>query len=322
MKVIFAGDTHLDSRTPLSRNDNYRETTLKKLRSLKKLAKSKGADTVILTGDLFNRYDIPISYLNEVMLVLKEFKNEHIEVYTLIGNHDLPRNMMEYFKTTPLSLLFESGLIQGLNNKNVIELDNAIIHGMNFTELDTEFDKLSLDKANILVMHYASENTVPNESVPLSELTDFDIVVSGHDHTYYTPLTKHGVKLYRPGSFTRLTKDAKNIKDNITLYMYDTESNKMEELHLPDVEPAENVFKSVVFTGALENIYGGNYDGLFSDLSKDKTIHDIFDIIDDLPLSVTEKSITTITNYLKTKGISRKKSKKESIEDLTEMFSS
>ena len=221
--ILFFGDPHLDNRSPVSRLDDYGSTTINKLKAVLVLAKGHGIKHVITTGDMFHRYDVTLSYLNEVIKVLKDFKEAGIQVWSIVGNHDIPHNNMAYFKTTPLSLLFNSGLVKWLDNGNPILLKKSIINGLSFTQKPdrfNEFDKLFPDLKRILVMHYSTDNTVPGENIQAKELQMFDMVVAGHDHMYYEPQTFDGVLFYRPGSFTRRTKDEHNLTRSITLYKY------------------------------------------------------------------------------------------------------
>ena len=306
-RVLFVGDPHLDSRTPLSRIDDYRVTTINKLDNLLTLAVRKKVNYVVMTGDMFHRFDIPMSYLNEVLRMLKKFKAENIEVYSLIGNHDLPHNTMEYFNRTPLAVLFASGLVKSLGSFNipsVIMLDNTVIHGLNFTE-SIDNVKLIEGKKSILVMHYATENTVPADNVPLEDLKPFDWVIAGHDHMYYPPLIRDGVRVFRPGSLTRRSKEQYNLDRQIKVVLFDERTNSMSEHNLPNQEPAINVFRDKVFTRDVENLYDNSYSKLFSDLSADREYTDIFEILEDLPPDVKDSSIKSIIKFLEIEGITQ-----------------
>jgi len=316
-RILFIGDPHLDSRTPLSRLDDYRVTTINKLDNLLTLAVRKKAKYVVMTGDMFHRSDIPMSYLNEVLRMLKKFKAEGVEVYSLIGNHDLPHNIMEYFNRTPLAVLFASGLVKRLST---IAFDNSVIHGLNFTESIDNVMTVE-DKKNILVMHYATDNTVPADNVPLEDLEAFDIVVAGHDHMYYEPLHGLNVTVYRPGSLTRRSKEQYNLDRVITVYMYDDELDSMTEFYLPNQEPAINVFRDRVFTRDIENLYDNNYSRLFADLSADREYADIFEILEDLPPDVKDSSIKSMIKFLKASGITKTKAVKKITDEFAEAFS-
>jgi DNA repair exonuclease SbcCD nuclease subunit len=315
---LLIGDPHLDSKTPLARIDNYRETTINKLRSLLQLAIDKKVRAVITTGDVFNRYDVPISYLNEVVHILREYRFNGIEVYSIIGNHDIPRNNMDYFKNTPLSLLFKSGLVKkiGSGKDDRLVIGETVVYGLNYKEKLSEIETPRDGYLNkILVMHYATENTVPADNVPLVDLESFDIVFAGHDHMYYEPIITEDLEVYRPGSFTRRTKDEYNLERDI-IVCHSKGDYEVEELILPGVEPAVSVFKDKVFNQDIEDLYNNNYSSLFSDLSEDKEYASIFDILEDLPPDVKEESLQSILKFLESEGIRAevKKKKPETID--------
>jgi predicted phosphodiesterase len=308
-KVIFVGDPHLDSRTPVSRLDDYRVLTLEKLKNLYLLAVDQNVDHVVMTGDMFHRYDVPISYLNEVMFALKMFKHAGIDVWSIIGNHDIPHNVMDYFKNTPLSLLFQSGLLKQLGDSgNALQLANTRIRGLSFTEDVDDLEKIRPgEQYELLVMHYAIDNTVANESIPFEKLEPFDVVVCGHDHMYYPPLLKdNGTRYYRPGSFTRRTKDDYNLTRDIVVYMFEDSSYQITELKLPGMVDANLVFKNEVFHTNVENFYKNNYADVFRGLSSNREYANIFEIIDDLPPDVYTKSIKALEDFLVSEGITRK----------------
>jgi DNA repair exonuclease SbcCD nuclease subunit len=304
MRIAFIGDLHLDSRTPISRIDNYRETSIRKLRSLLDLVIKENIDTVICTGDFFDDYTEPVSYLVEVAEILLDFKRRGITFYTIIGNHDLPHDNMEYFSGHALDLLIKSSLVQYLD---ILKFDNTVIEGLSFSMAKSD-NKRDIDstKTNILVMHYATENTVANGSIPLKDLLEYDIVISGHDHTYYEPL-KHGKTIIlRPGSFTRRTKDQQNLKRDIVVYALDTDSKKIVKLILPGVEAAENVFRNDVFLETVLDLYNNSYNKVFNEAYFNSEAQDVFKIINELPLLVTDKSKETILAFLINQGVSSK----------------
>ena len=302
MKILFIGDPHLDTQTPISRLDDYRQLTLDKLHSLLKVCLDNNVEALITTGDVFHRYDIPISYIIEVLDVLAKFKENNIKVYSLIGNHDLDRDNMKFFYRMPLNLLFSSGLMEHLT---VLNLPKADIYGLDFTESISKFRSVKLDKTktNILVMHYATDNTVAGGSIPRNDLIDFHIVVSGHDHTYYTPEDFHPTIL-RPGSFTRRTKEAYNLTRKIVYYIYDTETDNILENSLP-TKPAKEVFRNEVYASPTMFTDGIiDFTEAFEDLYKETEVKSIYDIIEILKLSnmITTDIYNNIIQYLKDRG--------------------
>lgn len=295
-KIIFVGDLHLDSQTPVSRLDDYRELTITKLNSLLDVCIQHKVSNVICTGDFFDKYDAPISYLSEIAAVFNKFTSAGIKVYSIIGNHDLPYNNLAYFKTVPLSLLFETGLIERLD---AIESHSTVIYGLDFTKSISDI-KLTKGKHNLLVMHYALDDTVPGESIDSKELTDFDLVVAGHDHMFYEKFMVDKTTFLRPGSFTRRTKDAYNLTRDIILYLVDTSSIELEitELKLPNVQSASLVFRNEALH-TLPVLSSSEYDKLFKEDFFKNTKQDIFEIVDSLGENVTDKAKKAVKDYLK-----------------------
>lgn len=305
--VLFVGDLHLSSKTPLSRIDNYGNTVLKKLESLLGVAIKYSVDTIIFTGDFFDSYYEPISYMNKVVEVLTKFKDKNIQVLSLIGNHDLPYNNMEYFNSTPLSLLFKSKLVYRLD---FLENDKVEIFGLHFSEKEKLASiKTSPEKTSILVMHYAFNNTVPGESISEAELTTFDTVIAGHDHMFYKPYitADENTLVLRPGSFTRMTKDSYNLTRDILVYYYESDTNVVNAVKLPEVDQAANVFSNKVFSESSLNLYNNDLSALFDNNEVAQESHNIFDIVDSLTMPVTTESKKTITKFLEHKGIIKNK---------------
>lgn len=305
MKILLVGDLHLDSVTPLSRLDNYREVTLKKLGSLFNLALKNKVTHVVLTGDVFDKLDQSAIYMHDVVDMLQQFREHNINVLSIWGNHDLNRDNLEISNKTPLALLFKTGLINYIgNNLKGIKLDDTLtVYGINFTQAE-QVDSIILNKDtnNLLVMHYATDNTVPGESIPVSKLTKFDVVLSGHDHMYYSPKQVDNTLILRPGSFTRRTKDAYNLTRNIVVYLYDSELNKATELILPDVKQAVEVFKNEAFLDNTVDFYKKDFDGMFTDDYFNNNATNLSEIVESLPATVFETSKEAVKKYLKTQG--------------------
>lgn len=303
MRFLFLGDPHFDSQTPVSRIDDYRKASLKKLTDIFKMAVEHKVLHVITTGDFFDKYEVSFSYLNEIVEILKEFKEKGIKVWSLIGNHDLPYNSMSYFKNTPLSLLFKSGLVEHITEHN--EIENVVLYGIDFTNHKAIKNfKPSKDSINILVMHYATENTIPGESIDLDLLKPFNVTVAGHDHMYYKPIIlEEGQQILRPGSLLRRTKDEYNLTRDIILYLFDTENKQVKELKLPNVKPASEIFKNEVFIEKSLNLYDNVYNDLFNKDYFESEANDIIDILKVLPATVLKESKESIIKYLKEIGV-------------------
>jgi DNA repair exonuclease SbcCD nuclease subunit len=312
MKMLFVGDPHFDNQTPSSRIDDYAEASLNKLKSILKLSKEQSVSEVITTGDFFDKYTVSFSYLNELMIILNQFKEESINVWSLIGNHDLPYNNIAYFKNTPLNVLFGSGLVKHLKWHN--DFGDFEIYGIDFTEekiIDKFINETQNTKPKILVMHYATCNTIPGESIDINKLYNFDVVVSGHDHMYYTPELINKTALLRPGSLLRRTKDEYNLTRDVVVYLvspvlqndYKCVGFEWKEIKLPGTKLASEIFKNEVFTEQNLNLYDNKYNNLFNKDYFESEVNNILEILQILPVTVLPESKKTIKEYLKEHGI-------------------
>lgn len=260
-KIAFIGDLHLDNRTPVSRLDNYEETSLRKLQTLINECITNQTYYIVTAGDFFNRNDISISYLNKVINILKEARNKHgVIFYSVIGNHDLPYNSIKYFSSTPLHTLASLNLVYLLDNDFDVLFSGVHIYGMSYTEKDNwEPQHYDENCYNILVTHYALTNNFGEKDyLPMESLGNkFNLIVAGHDHTFFRAQVTKEEKptiILRPGAFIRRTKIANEEtteligselkKDNIIYYIVDTENNTVEPKLLGGVEPSELVFKA------------------------------------------------------------------------------
>lgn len=305
MNILFVGDPHLDSQTPLSRIDDYRDTTIRKLDSLLDVALKEKVDIIVFSGDIFDKLDQSVPYLIQVSKALKKFKDNSIELFTVIGNHDLPYNNMDYFTRSPLYLLISSGLIKHLKKEAFNEVG---LYGIDFTKIRL-LDSLEPSYGlNILVMHYATDNTVPGDSISRDKLSKFDLVLSGHDHTFYPTVTTNldqtrDPVVLRPGSFTRRTKEKLNLSRGIYMYKLDTKTKDISLIELPNVEPADRVFSNTAFTSTSLDLYKNKYNDLFNeDYFKSKSF-DVYKMIDSLPPTVMKESKQYLIKRLKEFGI-------------------
>lgn len=307
MKVIFVGDPHFDSVTPVSRLDDYRAVSLAKLNEILDIAIKNDVSQVIFTGDFFDKLDQSLIYLHELVNILNQFKQHSIKVKTLVGNHDLKYNNYDYFDTTTLSLLLKTGVVDRLHHI-LDEENNVNIYGLSFNQLaHLEEIAFSPNYYNILVMHYAVNDTVPGESLSTkNELKGFNMVISGHDHKYYPPEVIDGVTVLRPGSMVRRTKESYNLTRSVVVYLVNTESKSYTEIKLTSAKPAEEVFKYEAITGSLPSLHDSDFSKLFSeDFFKSETTG-LKEIIEELPETITKESKLEIIKYLESQGLTFK----------------
>lgn len=295
-RFLFVGDPHLDSITPVSRADNYRDITISKLEQILSICEKEEVNTVIFAGDMFTNLDQSLIYINRVIDTLSEFRKKGINLLTIVGNHDLPRNNMELLKNSPLYTLLSGNLINRIGEDTKVPFGlntDTNIYGLDYTKLN-ELENIKLDnqKLNILVAHYGTDNTVPADNIPLKLLEDFDIVFLGHDHHPFSPLELKTCTIFRPGSLTRMTREKYNIDRDIQVlkvnavdrYNWDVTPYKLS------INKPEIAFKSEVFNEVFTDFYSASYGALFEDEFFERTVGSLSEIIDSLPVTVKEEN--------------------------------
>jgi len=218
--VTFIGDVHVSHVTPSSRKDDYPMIILEKLG---KVAEVSPSDAYVFTGDFTHKPQLPLKYIFHVVETLAvNFGNK---IYSIIGNHDIPRDKLEKLNETTLGLLFGAGIIKHLNciKFRVGETPYKII-GLDFGEdikgSTNPNDGLGSSQ-KVLVTHSFYEHCgVPTDEALLTNeqinKSGVGHVVLGHDHAKYDIYHNDaGVGIYRPGSLSRGTAHNYNLEREI-----------------------------------------------------------------------------------------------------------
>ncbi len=202
----FLGDIHADSAQPTSRIDDYSSTVLKKLVSVRDICVENNVTHLMLLGDVFNKIAMPNELINKVGKTFQSFKEKGIEVYSIVGNHDLSRNTIDTLEKSPLSILFNFGVIKHIHvGRRIVINKKTLITGLDYTdELVRGNSKASV---NILCAHRFYQNDHDEANISFEDVSDlgYDSIVLGHDHVQY-PIVREGrTDIVRPGSLTRGT---------------------------------------------------------------------------------------------------------------------
>ncbi|MEN2974916.1 MAG: exonuclease SbcCD subunit D [Candidatus Caldarchaeales archaeon] len=175
------------------------------------------ARIVIIAGDLFNSARPPIRSLYHVKSNLEKLKSRGINVFCILGDHDIPRRVGEY---SPLTL-FRGDLLHHIDGKTVeIEIDGIRIK---ITGVDRApstasdkvrkiIEKLSKDiqtkagtERNILVTHLPLHGI--SGELCIDDLPEnYDYYALGHEHVRRVFRKGLGLASY-PGSIDILSRD-------------------------------------------------------------------------------------------------------------------
>lgn len=303
-KIIFAGDLHLSPRVPASRKDDYPETLLNKLDSLRQLAIQKDVSDIVFLGDLFNTKHMTLAYFIKCFQKFKAIDDQGIVLHTCIGNHDITYDNDSTLEESAIKLLFDSGV---LDTKSVFTRDNVSVYLYNFTQLTSELPKpTNLGQYNVLVGHYfylTGFNDIEHTLSPQQcEQLSYNAYVLGHDHTPYTPVIQKDYQVHRPGSLSRGTSQTCQVqRDEINVVLLDTQSHQFTYEHLPNVLPSKDVYREA---NLIDKYTLSSISESLQDLLKDLTFNnssDIFETLHQIPMDTKVKEL--IISYLNNEGI-------------------
>ena len=243
-KIIFVGDTHLKGSTPISRKDNYSETILNKIQFIRDYANSIDCTTVIFLGDIFDTVNTSLQYFSHCLTLFKQIMDSGIELYTIVGNHDLRYDSMETLPITPLGILIKSEAIRLLDSLTV---DDVFIKGIHYPESPQPNTQTELYSILLLHRFYESGfNEIPVTKEEVLEL-NYDTYIFGHDHRPYQTIDietpTNTIKIIRPGSLARNTSDQFNRLRKPRILVMDTDTKDFYYEEVPSESGLEVFFE-------------------------------------------------------------------------------
>lgn len=313
-KIGFVGDMHLNSATPKSRIDNYPDTMLDKMDSLRVLCLENSISNLILLGDVFHRPNQPIEFLMKVITAFSKFKESGIRVFSIVGNHCITYEDLNTLDRSAMGLLFQTHVIEPLDEISIKGTRTPVhIKGFHYTEEPEEPDDFTY--YNIMVAHMFYEFDLSKESLNKEDLArlKYNMVVLGHDHTPYDLLTEDTisgkVRVVRPGSFSRGTSHSYNINRSIFIDVLNINGQINIKRFVVPSKPSDQVFSSTVLDKTDLKELNKELSEQFIDLvnriySQDTSSFDVYQALDSSTASQEVKD--RIVMYLEQSGIFRK----------------
>lgn len=112
-KIITIGDAHLSDRAPVNTVESYTQDIIDMLLWIADEGKRRGADAVILLGDVFH-HKAPSrnshALVQKMIDVIQYFQKLEVPLWCVVGNHDLTNDRMDSLPSQPLGVLFKAGL--------------------------------------------------------------------------------------------------------------------------------------------------------------------------------------------------------------------
>jgi DNA repair exonuclease SbcCD nuclease subunit len=221
--ISFVGDIHANSVAPSSRTDNYSQTVCDKLTDIRNKCIERNVKAVIFLGDIFHKVQSTNEIVNRVGMEFLMFKESGMRLFSVVGNHDISRNNLDAFLKSPLSILFNFGVVEHINLNNRIILNKmTLITPLDYTEQPVMAHAKA--KCNYLVAHMFYGNTHASGSGHNLDEKDirqlgYDAVILGHDHVKYPVLSVDSTDIIRPGSVTRGTTHDYNFQQTPSFYV-------------------------------------------------------------------------------------------------------
>lgn len=240
--IIFVGDLHLKGSSPISRVDDYPTVILSKLESLINTAKSFNCDKIMLLGDVFDSHITTLPYLAKVINTFKKISDAGIDVYTIVGNHDIKNNRMDSLDSSALGILISTGYLK-LAPRNLI-IDDTSFSCFHYPE---ELTNNSESCYSVCIAHRYYEFGLSWDSLTSEDLKslNYDAMILGHYHVPCDTLSIEDTLLYRPGSLSRSTSEPYNKLRTPRVLVFNCLNHKTVYVDIP-CERADKIFTNVV----------------------------------------------------------------------------
>ena len=240
--IIFVGDLHLKGSSPISRVDDYPTVILNKLESLINTAKSFSCDKIMLLGDVFDSHITTLPYLAKVINTFRKISDAGIDVYTIVGNHDIKNNRMDSLDSSALGILISTGYLK-LAPRNLI-IDDTSFSCFHYPE---ELTNNNESCYSVCVAHRYYEFGLSWDSLTSEDLKslNYDAMILGHYHVPCDTLSIEDTLLYRAGSLSRSTCEPYNKLRTPRVLVFNCLNHKTVYVDIP-CERADKIFTNVV----------------------------------------------------------------------------
>lgn len=259
-KIAFVADVHLSDTPPKVRKDSdYLATLLAKLRFI-----IESSDSVVFLGDLFKTPNISSSALCKVISFFNEYKNNK-DIYSIIGNHDVPYLSSYLLYKTSLGILDVAGVIK-------VVTAGIMVHGISIKPIPFQKKIECPDDMDILVGHCFFESELDPDFSLTSDMLkgkSCKLVILGHDHSPYSNKKVNNCEVIRTGSICRDSSHLYNLDElgnRVTYYEVVVDETKSSivshgKKKVPVLSPRE-VFSEEVFNqiGKKTNKFAYLYD--------------------------------------------------------------
>jgi len=229
MKIMLLGDLHLTDKHPICRKDDFEVALWKKLEYIKDFVFDNRINQILFAGDILDNWKSNNKTISKMIDYLQVFKNAEIDVFSCIGNHDMPYHSEENMSKSAFNILEKAGVL----NEDPIPVD-LINYGSLKGYTRPEHNK------EILILH---EMVVEKEKPPFLDVCwamddikhifpDYDLILTGHNHKTFFKQYSDGTWIVNPGSLMRSNAD--QIDHKPCFFIYDMDSIKQHFIPIED----------------------------------------------------------------------------------------
>ena len=322
-KVAFVGDLHFDT-TVSSRLDNFLDTCCKKIHDIGEICEKENIKYLFFAGDIFNKITCNHECVNRAGASFLDLRAKGIRVFSICGNHDLPRDSLAKLKQSPIETLFSFGVLEHISLESPIEiydvnsdtgkLSSLKITACDFTQKVPDADK-NFDK-NILLAHMFFDKSGflggDDQNITKDKMFNYgyDMAFLGHDHEEYDTVLCGKTLVVRSGSIMRGAVHDYNFKRIPGIVILDDVFNphNIRKVNIPCANFKDVISQSALNRKASNKQDNLNYDALQSladklaQVKQDEENKDvILDVIqNDMNLSDNRRKI--LLNYISKVG--------------------
>lgn len=251
INFLSVGDLHLRGKNPRNRTDDYKEAAKLKLRECFAIARAKKCQAIILTGDIWDSYEVAISVLIEFVEV---FKESPVRIITTPGNHDLRSYNLATYHSTSLYLLelLVPQLEVILDPSDIRVFDNVVV---SFQPFSSEVDKYGFgyDMTDDAIASYPQafkikvthgycmkKEPIWGEFTLIEDcVTRADLVINGHDHKGHGVYHRRDGKIFcNTGSLLRAQATTHNMEKIVQVAVHTIDGDNQYTSEIVDITSA------------------------------------------------------------------------------------
>lgn len=120
IKILCLADLHLTDKKPPCRHkdENWIKAQSDKIQAIARIATKQKCQLCVISGDIFDYWDVPYEFYNKVAQWLKILKGSvtYGKIIAIAGNHDCPEHDYKQLHRTPYQSLVEAEIIHNLDN--------------------------------------------------------------------------------------------------------------------------------------------------------------------------------------------------------------